>query len=282
MTFPLPAADMFLRIFPKAEKMPSKFCRRHALAIVAWMLLSASSVKAEEPPVIAAASDLQFVLEEIVADFQAETGHEIRLSFGSTGNFARQIREGAPFQVFLAADESFVADLHTEGLTKDEGALYALGRLVIIVPPNATFKADSNLNELAAKLADGSLVRFAIANPDHAPYGARAKEALISRGLWDQIEPKLVLGENVSQAAQFALSGNAEGGIIAYSLALAPDLADRGTYALLPEDWHEPLRQRMVLLREAGPVAEAFYAYMQTERARAKMSSYGFTLPQGE
>lgn len=262
--------------------MIPQFRRRHALAVFATMLFSAFSVQAEEAPVVAAASDLQFVLTEIVSDFQAETGRELRLSFGSTGNFARQIREGAPFQMFLAADESFVSALYAEGLTKDEGSLYALGRLVMIVPENAPLKADSNLDDLAAKLADGSLARFAIANPDHAPYGARAKEALISRGLWDQIEPKLVLGENVSQAAQFALSGNAEGGIIAYSLALAPDLAGKGTYTLLPEEWHEPLRQRMVLLKDAGPVAQDFYRYMQTEQARAKMKSYGFTLPEGE
>lgn len=256
--------------------------RRTTLAFMASFLLSAGAGRAEDAPVIAAASDLQFVLSEIAADFQAETGQEVRLSFGSTGNFARQIREGAPFQMFLAADESFVSALHDEGLTEDAGVLYALGRLVIIVPTGAALKADGKLDDLAAKLADGSLSRFAIANPDHAPYGARAKEALITRGLWDALEPKLVLGENVSQAAQFSLSGNVDGGIIAYSLALAPDLAGRGDYALLPEDWHQPLRQRMVLLKNAGPTAQAFYAYMQGASARAKMQAYGFTLPQGE
>jgi molybdate transport system substrate-binding protein len=110
----------------------------------------------------------------------------------------------------------------------------------------------------------------------------RAREALISRGLWDDLQPVMVLGENVSQAAQFALSGNAAGGIIAYSLALAPEVAARGTHALIPEDWHEPLRQRMVLLNGAGPGAEAFYAYIQTPEARAIMARHGFSLPGDE
>ncbi|MCA1775782.1 MAG: molybdate ABC transporter substrate-binding protein, partial [Loktanella sp.] len=131
-------------------------------------------------------------------------------------------------------------------------------------------------------LAVGTITRFAIANPEHAPYGQRAMEALQSRGLWDDLQPYMVLGENVSQAAQFALSGDAEGGIIAYSLALSPDVASHGSYELIPEDWHKPLRQRMVLLNDAGEVAQAFYAYMTEPAARTIMERYGFVLPDGE
>ena len=109
----------------------------------------------------------------------------------------------------------------------------------------------------------------------------RAKPC-VTRGLWDDLQPVIVLGENVSQAAQFALSGNAEGGIIAYSLALAPEVAPRGAYALIPEDWHTPLRQRMALLKDAGPVAAAFYAYMMEPAAREIMERYGFVLPEGD
>ena len=231
-------------------------------------------------PVIAAAADLQFAIEEIAATFEAETGMQVRLSLGSTGNFARQIREGAPFEIFMAADEQFIDDLHDEGLTRDAGDLYAIGRLVIMVPHGATLTPDPELNHLAEILAAGRIARFAIANPEHAPYGMRAREALITRGLWDDLQPFMVLGENVSQAAQFALSGNAEGGIIAWSLALAPQVAWRGSFALIPQDWHEPLRQRMVLLPGAGPVAEAFYAYMMQPAARAIMARYGFLLPE--
>ena len=251
------------------------------VAVAALGLTGTPALAQDDAPVVAAASDLQFAVEEIAAAFTAETGMRVRLSLGSTGNFARQIREGAPFEIFMAADEKFIADLHAEGLTKDEGDLYAIGRIVVMVPHGSTLTPDAELNNLAEMLDAGRIGRFAIANPDHAPYGMRAREALITKGIWDDLQPFMVLGENVSQAAQFALSGNAEGGIIAYSLALAPQVAPQGTYELIPEDWHEPLRQRMALLNNAGPVAEAFYAYMMQPSAREIMDRYGFELPGG-
>jgi molybdate transport system substrate-binding protein len=129
------------------------------------------------------------------------------------------------------------------------------------------------------RLADGRVKKFAIANPAHAPYGRRAEEALLHLGLWEEIKDRLVLGENVSQATQFATSGATQGGIIAYSLALSPDVSKLGTYTLIPDNWHEPLRQRMVLIKGAGETAQAFYAFMQGASARAIMRRYGFALP---
>lgn len=230
-------------------------------------------------PVIAAAADLKFAVTELAAAFKSETGNEVKLSFGSTGNFATQIRQGAPFQLFMAADQKFIAELHREGFTKDAGDLYAEGRIVLMVPHGSVLKADEAMDDLAAQLEAGRITRFAIANPEHAPYGLRAEEALRHRGLWDKVQPHLVLGENVSQAAQFALSGNAQGGIIAYSLALAPEVRSQGQFALIPHDWHEPLLQRMALLRNAGPVATEFYTFMKSPRAREIMKKYGFVLP---
>ncbi|MFN4160305.1 MAG: molybdate ABC transporter substrate-binding protein [Gemmobacter sp.] len=260
--------------------MPASFVRRSVLAAITALALGAGPAVAQaDAPVVAAAADLQFAVEEIAVAFKAETGMEVRLSFGSTGNFARQIREGAPFQIFMAADEKFIFDLHKDGFAPTEGDLYALGRIVVKVPPGSTLPADGTLESLRVALAEGRITRFAIANPDHAPYGKRAREALQHAGLWEDIQPFLVLGENVSQAAQFALSGNAEGGIIALSLALAPQLRDLGTSDLVPEDFHEPLRQRMVLLNNSGEVAQAFYAYMNAPAAREIMERYGFVLP---
>jgi molybdate transport system substrate-binding protein len=255
--------------------------RRYILgAISALCLATGPSLARDDGAVIAAASDLQFAVEEIAAAFQAETGMRVRLAFGSTGNFARQIREGAPFQIFMAADEQFIADLHRDGFTRDAGSLYALGRIVMIVPTGATLVPDSTFQGLRDALAEGQISRFAIANPDHAPYGMRAREALQHAGLWEDIQPFLVQGENVSQAASFALSGNADGGIIALSLARAPQVATRGTHALVPQEFHAPLRQRMALLKGAGPVAEAFYDFMQAPAARAIMARHGFSLPE--
>lgn len=249
-----------------------------ALGLVAPLMLGLPAA-AEDAPVIAAAADLQFAVTEIAAAFTAETGKEVKLSFGSTGNFATQIREGAPFQMFMAADQKFIAQLHDEGLTRDEGVLYAEGRIVLMAPHGSALKPDEAMDNLAALIDAGTLTKFAIANPEHAPYGLRAEEALKHRGLWEKIQPHLVLGENVAQTAQFALSGNAEGGIIALSLALAPEVAAQGDHALISHDWHDPLLQRMVLLKNAGPVAEEFYAYIQSPPAREIMVRYGFILP---
>lgn len=232
-------------------------------------------------PLVAAASDLQFALPRIVAAFAAETGLSVRVSYGSSGNFARQIRQGAPFEMYLSADERYVLDLARDGFTHDRGALYALGRIVIMAPFGSPLEVDEQLDGLAAGLAADSITHFAIANPEHAPYGQRAREALQHRRLWSAIHSRLVLGENVSQAAQFALSGNTQGGIIAYSLALAPSLAQRGKHALIPQDWHQPLRQRMVLLPNAGPVTERFYEFLRQPAARALFHQYGFDLPGG-
>ena len=134
---------------------------------------------------------------------------------------------------------------------------------------------------LAAALADGRLQRLAIANPAHAPYGARAREALTHVGLWPAIEPRLVIGENISQAAQFASTGSAQGGIISLSLAMAPALATLGHFELIPAHFHKPLVQRMVLLKGAPPAAVAFYAYLAQPQAQEVMARFGFTRPAG-
>ena len=239
---------------------------------------AAAPAQSKNVPAVAAAADLQFALGEVVEAFTAETKREVKLAFGSSGNFYRQIQQGAPFEIFLSADEQFVFDLAAKGRTLDDGELYATGRIVVFAPHGSPLKADGTLAGLKAALADGSLKKFAIANPEHAPYGARAEEALRRAGLWDGLKDKLVLGENVSQAAQFAASESAQGGIIAYSLALAPELRKRGVYALIPEDWHAPLLQRMVLFKGAGETARSFYDFMQGTRARNILRRWGFVL----
>lgn len=232
-------------------------------------------------PAIAAASDLKFALEDIAMRFRAETRREVRLSFGSSGNYLRQIMEGAPFQMFLSADEGFVFRLHQAGKTEDRGVLYAVGRIVLFAPDGSALQVDAKAAGLKAALAANQIRRFAIANPEHAPYGRAAEQALRKLGLWDALQGRLVLGENVSQAAQFASSGSAQGGIFAYSLALSPSVSKLGRYVLLPEDLHQPLRQQMVLVKGAGETARLFYGYLQQPAARKILTQYGFVLPEG-
>lgn len=256
--------------------------RRFILMLLVTLGLAAGRGMAQDAvPVVAAAANLQFAVTEVAERFTASTGMRVRLSFGSTGNLSRQIREGAPFEMLLGADDATPLALHRDGFARDRGMVYALGRIVLVAPIDSPLDVAQGLDGIRALLDRGQLTRFAIANPEHAPFGIAAREALIARGLWQDLQPFIVLGENVSQAAQFALSGNAEGGIIAYSLALAPEIAVNGTHALIPDDWHEPLRQRMLLLNEAGPVAEAFYAYMSGPEAREILKRYGFVLPDG-
>jgi len=230
-------------------------------------------------PIIAAASDLRFALTDIAALFQSQTGQSVKLSFGSSGNMARQIRQGAPFDIYFSADENYVFELFRDGLTRDQGALYGTGRVVIIAPHNSTLTVDGSLDGLRALLSTDQVTRFAIANPDHAPYGRRALELLKHYGLWGEISQHLIVGENISQAAQFATSTSAQGGIIAYSLALSPRVSTLGSYALIPQEAHSILRQRMVLLNNAGLAAEQFYAFVQRDDVRARFRQYGFTLP---
>ena len=232
------------------------------------------------PVRVAAASDLQFALSDIADQFAANTGDRVDVVFGSSGTLTRQIQDGAPFSVFFSADESFVERLVHDGHTQDDGTLYAIGRIVLFAPPGSPLIPAGGLDGLATLLEAGRVPRFAIANPEHAPYGRAAEQALRARGIWDAIQPALVLGENVSQAAQFATTGNAVGGIIAYSLALAPALRDRGTHHLIPSDAHAPLRQRMVLLKDAGPIARRFYDYVQHTTARATLANFGFVVPE--
>ena len=248
-------------------------------ALVTLAAGAPASVRADDAPAIAAASDLQFALTEVAERFREETGHSVKLTFGSSGNFVTQIEHGAPFQLFLSADEAYVKRLAERGLTRDDGSLYAVGRIVLFAPNGSSLKVDAELLGLKAALGEGRISRFAIANPEHAPYGRAAREALIKVDLWSQVEGTLVLGENASQAAQFATAGSAQGGIIPLSLVLQPAVAKRGTWALLPERMHAPLRQRMVLLKDAGPAASEFYDYMQAASARAILERYGFVLP---
>jgi molybdate transport system substrate-binding protein len=239
----------------------------------------AADVSPNPPPHVAAASDLQFALPEIVAAFIRSGGMPLKLSFGSSGNFARQIMQGAPFELFLAADERFVAQVIAAQHADGAGTHYATGRLALFLPQGSPIRADRELADLAAAVNDGRLKRLALANPEHAPYGRAAREVLEKRGLWLALQDKLALGDNAAQAAQFAASGAAQAGLIPLSLALAPEMAKRGAFVTLPQDWHAPLRQTLVLVKGAGGTARTFAEFLRGPQAREILARNGFGLP---
>ena len=186
---------------------------RAIVAAWAWAtFLSAPGFAQQQPaPPVAAAADLKFALAEVATAFEKQTGQAVKLTFGSSGNFATQLEQGAPFQLYFSADEAYVQRLAAKGLTRDDGTVYAVGRIVLFAPHGSPLTVDAQLGDLKAGLADGRVRRFAIANPEHAPYGRRAMEALQRAGIWDAIRPKLVMGENIAQTAQFATTGGSQG-----------------------------------------------------------------------
>ena len=248
-------------------------------AIAAATLLAGRRPRAKPAALVAAAASLRFVLPEIAADFEARTGLRVELVFGASGQFYHQIRAGAPFALYLSADSDYVERLHADGITRDAGTVYALGRLVLYAQERSPLEVDGRLDGLDRALERNAIRRFAIAHPERAPYGRRAVEVLEHRGLWSRIRPLLVYAENVAQAAQFAVSGNCEGGIFARSLLSAPRIRAQGRAALLPDRWHRPLEQRMVLLDSADPAASAFFDHLLNEPARRRLEAAGFDLP---
>jgi len=250
-----------------------KMRKRSFLGWVAAGLTAGPALGADAPIRVAVASDLKFALTELAHQYQRETGQPVQPSLGSSGQFAQQIRQGLPTDIYMSADEEFVFKLADAGLIQGRGDLYALGRIAAIVPAGSTLTLDPGLRGLA-----GSGIRyFAIANPEHAPYGRAAQQALERLGLWEQLKPKLVLGENVAQATQFVTSGSAQAGITALSLAVAPEVAKLARHVVLPAELHAPLRQRMALLRSASPQAGGFYRFLQTPAAKVVLRRYGFS-----
>lgn len=224
---------------------------------------------------VAAASDLKFALTDIRdAYVRKHPGDSIDLIFGSSGNFAAQVRNGAPYDVFFSADIAFSKKLEAEGHAASALVPYAVGRIVV-------WQTRSTTPLSLADLASPAVKRVAIANPRHAPYGMRAMEALERAGLREKIEPKLALGENIAQTAQFVESGAADAGIVALSLVTSPALAGKGAYTLIDDAMHEPLQQAFIVTRRAAgnPLAQRFADYSLAPESVAILKRYGFTMP---
>jgi molybdate transport system substrate-binding protein len=241
--------------------------------------LGAGHLRAEEGPAVAAAASLRPALDAIAKGFEKDSRQGVRITYGATGTLVHQIDNGAPFQMLLAADDESVNNLAAAGRTDGAPIIFARGQLSLVAPKGSPVTVDGELNGLKEALAGGKVIHFAIANPDVAPYGRAAREALQRSGLWSAIEPRLVIGENVGQAAQFASSGAAEAGLIAESLAISAELAPRITAAVVPETWHAPIDQGMALIKGAGPTARAFADFVRGPKGREALESNGFSVP---
>ncbi len=251
--------------------------RRALLAMVLAALPVARSAHGQEIRV-AAAADLQFAMQDIADQFQKKTGTKVDVSYGSSGNFFSQLQNGAPFDLFFSADINYPRKLETAGFA-EPGTLYeyAVGRIAIWTPADAKV----NVARLGWKtLLDTSVQKISIANPEHAPYGRAAVAALQKAGIYEQVKPKLVYGENISQAAQFVQSGNAQAGIVALSLAVSPGMHD-GKRWEIPADMHPPIEQAAIVLKSAANKdgARAFLEFVKSETGRATLAKYGFTFP---
>lgn len=248
------------------------------LATAAVMLCSALS-QAQEIAV-AAASDLQFAFQEVATRFEHETGKKVNLIFGSSGNFFTQIQNGAPFDVFFSADSEYPRKLEVAGFV-EPGTVYeyAVGKIVLWIPKDSTLDLRAGL----PVLLDPRVRKIAIANPEHAPYGRAAVSALQHEQIYENVRDKLILGENISQAASFVTSGGADAGIIAFSLALAPSMREQGRYVQIPAQDYPPIRQAAAILKSSQQksVARKFVDFAQTPAVIELLKTYGFSPPPG-
>jgi len=227
---------------------------------------------------VAAAADLQFAFQDVSARFQKDTGHAVKMVFGSSGNFFAQIQNGAPFDIYFSADIDYPKRLEAVGLA-EPGTLYeyATGKIVLWAPANSKIDVSKGLKTLL----DPAATKIAIANPEHAPYGRAAVAAMKTEKIYDQVSSKFVLGENISQTASLIVSGGADLGIVALSLAVAPSMKTQGTYFEIPADEYPAIDQAAIILKSSQnkEIARQFVAYMKTADIQRVMRSYGFTLP---
>lgn len=251
--------------------------RKLGLALsVAAIFFAVPSGASAEKIVIAAASDLKFAMDEVVQSFKKTSAADnVEVVYGSSGNFFTQILQGAPYDLFFSADIALPQALVAKGFAASQVKPYGVGRLVLWSAKHDTAKLTLE------SLAQSKFTKIAIANPAHAPYGKRAEEALRSARVWEAVQPKLVLGDNITQAALYAQTGNADVGLIALSLALNPRLTSKGSYILIAANLHQPIEQGYVITKRAEKnlLAFRFGQFMQQQETLNIMKSHGFSAP---
>jgi molybdate transport system substrate-binding protein len=232
---------------------------------------------AAETPLVAVAANLSPALTEIADDYRIKTGARIKLSFGSSGNFYRQILQGARYHLFLSADKKFLDMLASDGRKISRSTAYARGRIGFFIPNGSRLSGVRDVRGVITAIEFDNYRRMVIANPEVAPYGAAAEQALGSAGVWVINRSKLLLGENASPAVQFSLAGGADIGVIPSSAAVQPEVSKRGKFIPIPEEWHKPILQYLVLLSATSQPAIRFYDYLLSEEAQRTLEKYGYT-----
>ena len=223
---------------------------------------------------VVAASDLMAPISEIVQQFERETGHQVRVTLGSSGNFYAQILNGAPFDVFLSADVNYPKELEKAGRAVSGSTfVYGVGQIALWTTKDS--KIDVKALGMKALMMP-AVKKIAIGNPEHAPYGRAAVAAMQKTNVYEYVKDKLVLGENISQAAQFVHSGAADVGIIALSIALSAPMQQSGVYWIVPRNTYPPLEQGAVLLKHGGTAAKVFHEWLRSPAAVRILAQYGF------
>ena len=249
-----------------------------AIVALCMLVIPGVNLAVAEEITIAAASDLNFAFKELVTEYQKATGNHVKLSLGSSGNFFSQIQNGAPFDLYFSADIGYAKKLEEAGLAVPGSRYqYAVGRIVIWTGHESRI----DLTQGFEALRESTVRKIAIANPKHAPYGRAAVAAMEHAQVYDRVKDKLVLGENISQAAQFVESGAADVGIIALSLALAPPMQAAGHYWEIPADAHPPIEQGAVVLTggKNSEGAKDFLSFIQGAEGQTIMIRHGFIIP---
>jgi len=245
------------------------------LALVGLLIGLISPLGLAQEITVAAAADLQFAMQDVTARFHKETGKTVKLIYGSSGNFFQQIQNGAPFDMFFSANLDFPKKLEAAGAT-EPGTYYqyARGKIVLWVPKQSKIDLTSGMKALL----DPSVKKIAIANPQHAPYGQAAVAAMQTENIYERLKEKFVLGENISQTASFVVSGAADVGIVALSLALSPTMKEKGRYADIPAGEYPPIEQACVILRwsKEKDTARQFLWFMRTPAVAEVLRSDGF------
>jgi len=267
-------------IFPELGQIGAVIGTSFILAICFFpTVLACAQSSNSQGLTVAAAADLSSALPDVADRYQKQTGVTVKLSFGASGALTQQIENGAPFDLFFSADMDYPRQLIAAG-DADGSSLYeyAVGKLVLWVPANSPLHLDQKGINV---LFDPSVKKIAIANPEHAPYGRAAVAALKHAGIYDRVSGRLVLGENVSQAAQFVESGNAQVGFVALAHAVAPSMQGKGKYWIVPSTDYPPLAQGVVIVSHSQHRKEAseFLAYIKAEQTTGLLRKYGFEVP---